>query len=175
MSKRSFVFALGVLLLVGGPLQAQNAPQGCSSPESRQFDFWIGEWEVTDSAGRVPMGSSRIVNEEQGCVIHENWTGQGGGTGQSFNFYHRRTGKWEQMWVSSSGSPLHLIGGRDGPAMVLEADIPAPNGQGTVRTQLRWTPEPDGRVRQLWRQSRDGGQTWTVAFDGWYRRRVGRP
>jgi hypothetical protein len=174
MSKRPFVLVLGVLALLGSPLRSQNSPQGCSSPESRQFDFWVGEWEVTDSAGRVPMGSSRVVIEELGCVVHENWTGQGGGTGQSFNFYQRRTGKWEQMWVSSAGSYLHLIGGLEGRTMVLQAEIPAPNGTGTVLSQLRWSPEPDGRVRQLWRQSRDGGQTWTVAFDGWYRRKVGR-
>jgi hypothetical protein len=26
------------------------------------------------------------------------------------------------------------------------------------------------RVRQLWETSRDGGETWSVAFDGEYRR-----
>jgi hypothetical protein len=30
---------------------------------------------------------------------------------------------------------------------------------------------PDGRVRQHWETSKDGGATWTTAFDGYYRRR----
>ena len=46
----------------------------------------------------------------------------------------------------------------------------APNGAPVVQ-RISWTPEPDGRVRQMWQQSRDGGKTWTVAFDGWYRRK----
>ena len=35
----------------------------------------------------------------------------------------------------------------------------------------QWQPLPDGRVRQLWESSKDGGETWTVAFDGYYARR----
>jgi hypothetical protein len=34
-----------------------------------------------------------------------------------------------------------------------------------------WTPQPDGTVRQLLEQSRDGGQTWYVWFDGKYVRK----
>lgn len=39
--------------------------------------------------------------------------------------------------------------------------------------RIRWTPLPDGRVRQLWASSADKGRTWSVAFDGTYRRRRG--
>jgi hypothetical protein len=31
---------------------------------------------------------------------------------------------------------------------------------------------PDGRVRQTFQQSTDAGKTWTVSFDGYYRKRV---
>jgi hypothetical protein len=31
-----------------------------------------------------------------------------------------------------------------------------------------WTPLPDGRVRQHFKESSDGGKTWTDWFDGYY-------
>ncbi|HET7042606.1 MAG TPA: hypothetical protein VFI13_11325, partial [Gemmatimonadales bacterium] len=53
-------------------------------------------------------------------------------------------------------------------AMVLEGD--QVKAGVSSRQKVMWIPEPDGRVRQFWQQSVDGGKTWTVAFDGWYRR-----
>jgi hypothetical protein len=29
----------------------------------------------------------------------------------------------------------------------------------------------DGRVRQHWRASKDGGETWVTVFDGYYSRK----
>ena len=34
--------------------------------------------------------------------------------------------------------------------------------------EIRWEPLEGGDVRQVWRSSRDGGETWSVAFDGRY-------
>jgi hypothetical protein len=46
-------------------------------------------------------------------------------------------------------------------------------GKGGVKVQNRmtFTQVADDRVRQFWEQSTDGGKTWTVVFDGDYRRR----
>lgn len=163
------LLACSALLMAGGAL-AQSPPSACAAPEFRQFDFWVGEWSVTDSAGATPYGTSSVTNEEGGCVIHEHWQSAGGGTGQSFNFYNATRKDWTQVWVASSGGQLHLVGHVSGGAMVLEQSMVAPNGAPVVQ-RITWTPEPDGRVRQMWQQSRDGGKTWTVAFDGWYRRK----
>jgi hypothetical protein len=158
------------LLLVPAALGAQQRPAPCTAGEHRQFDFWIGDWTVTDSAGTKTMGSNRITSEESGCLVHEHWTGAGGGTGQSFNFYNVARKQWEQVWVASvAGGNLHIIGTFDGTAMVLAGERPGPNGA-TVMNRIRWAPQADGRVRQTWESSNDGGATWTVSFDGWYRK-----
>jgi hypothetical protein len=34
-----------------------------------------------------------------------------------------------------------------------------------------WTPLPDGRVRQFFEQSNDGGETWVPWFEGFYTRK----
>ncbi len=149
---------------------AQSPPPGCKTPMHRQFDFWIGEWTVTDSARKVVMGRNSVTLEDSGCTIHEHWVAAGSvpNTGQSLNAYDLVTGKWGQDWIGSGGDVLHLRGGlRDG-AMVLEQEGPNPGGSGVLHQRVTWTPKPDGRVRQLWETSTDGGRTWSVSFDGWY-------
>lgn len=47
-----------------------------------------------------------------------------------------------------------------------DADAP----RQTSRQRVTWTPQPDGRVRQLWESSSDGSKTRTVVFDGLYAR-----
>ena len=45
--------------------------------ENRQFDFWVGEWNVVSTAGGHPQGSSHIEKELGDCVIWENWKSLG--------------------------------------------------------------------------------------------------
>lgn len=151
---------------------AQQPPSGCATPEHRQFDFWVGDWTVTDSAGGTLYGTNLLTSEEAGCLLHEHWRGSQGGTGQSLNFYDGQRKHWEQVWVASGGNVLRLSGHFDGGSMVLEGDGVSPAGSG-IRNRIVWTPQPDGRVRQVWSTSADGGTSWQVGFDGWYRRKAG--
>lgn len=175
MMRSTVVFTTALLLLAGRDAGAQSAPAGappgCKTPMHRQFDFWIGEWTVTDSARTVVMGRNSVTLEDSGCTIHEHWVAGGSvpNTGQSLNAYDAATRLWGQDWVGSGGDVLHLRGGLREGAMVLEGDVPAAGGAAT-RNRVTWTPKPDGRVRQLWEASTDGGRTWSVSFDGWYAR-----
>ena len=63
------------LLLIRAPAVAQQA---CAAGEYRQFDFWVGRWEVT--ANDRVAGHNEITVEEGGCVVHEHWAGARGGT-----------------------------------------------------------------------------------------------
>lgn len=153
------------------PAQRPPPPPDCKAPEFRQFDFWLGEWNVPAPGGKPP-GHSRIESILDGCVILENWSGGSGYTGKSFNMYNRDTGRWEQFWVDTTGSRLHLIGGLVDGKMVLEGQQDKPNAQTglTQRERISWTPNADGTVRQLWETSNDDGKTWAVSFDGLYQR-----
>ena len=169
-----FTSTLCVALVSAGAAVAQQPapPPGCTAAEHRQFDFWEGDWIVTDSAGGTTYGTNLVTREEQGCLLHEHWTASGvAQTGQSMNFYDRTSGKWNQVWVASGGNVLRLEGRLEGRAMQLEGQRPGQGGV-MIRNRITWTPEPDGRVRQTWSTSQDGGQTWQVGFDGWYRRKA---
>jgi hypothetical protein len=134
---------------------------------AHDFDFWIGEWDVFGPKGKQ-VGTNSItplISGESGGMLHEHWHGQGGVEGRSINGYDADRGCWHQTWMDSTGGVLQLDGGVRGEAMVLEAP-------GQRITWTRVTDDPEGaEVRQVWESSEDDGATWTVAFDGRYRRR----
>jgi hypothetical protein len=92
--------------------QPQPPKPSCDSREHRQFDFWLGEWEVTTPDGK-PAGRNAITLEMNGCVVHERWSGVGGMKGESFNMWDRVGQRWHQTWVTDRGNLLQLDGSFD--------------------------------------------------------------
>jgi hypothetical protein len=151
---------------------AGAAGPGCRTAPYRQFDFWLGSWEVAVN-GNPPRAASFITSELDGCVILENWHGALGGTGRSLNGFDAADGQWHQHWVENYGFyPLRLDGGLRGGSMVMQGSYPDPSGTPTVFTdRYTWTPLGPDDVRQAAEQSVDGGQTFgPVNFDGRYHR-----
>lgn len=162
--------------LSGRASSAERAPQEtdrCAGPEYRQFDFWLGRWEVRNPEGEV-VGHNEIRRVAGGCGLLETWRGAGGGTGTSLNTYDADRDRWTQRWVGT-GATLWLEGGieedSDGRRrMVLAGTRPRSTPGGPVLDRIAWTALPDGRVRQVWETSSDGGETWEEAFVGLYSR-----
>jgi hypothetical protein len=148
------------------PAQQTPPPKmDCSAPEFREFDFWLGSWNVTVQG--KPAGTNVIEPAMKGCALLEHWTSASGGHGTSLNFYDRRTKTWSQAWIDEGGNALHLSGGLAGGRMVLQS-APQTTPKGVVVQRITWSKEADQSVRQVWESSTDGGKTWTVAFDGRY-------
>jgi hypothetical protein len=154
-----------LLLALAMSAGAEATAGPCSGPEHRQFDFWVGEWRVTAPDGKH-AGDNRIEKVLDGCALHENWQGAGGGRGFSYNAYDRTRQVWHQTWVDRQGNLLLLEGGLQDGAMVLSGT------QGATLNRITWTPNKDGSVRQHWQTSTDQGKTWQTAFDGLYRRKT---
>ncbi len=146
---------------------AAPKPPVCVTPENRQFDFWLGDWEVRDPAGKF-VGENHITSLHQGCVLFENYRA-GKFSGSSVNAYDADRRKWHQTWVDSSGGVLVIEGGLVDGKMILAGETVDPEKPGgKVDNRITWQPLPDGRVRQLWETTTDKGKTWTTAFDGYY-------
>jgi hypothetical protein len=133
---------------------------------ARDFDFWVGEWDVFGPQGRQ-VGSNSITLLFDGGAIAEHWRGNGDVEGHSLNAYDAAAGRWHQTWVDSTGGLLLLDGGLVSGSMVLEGTAPGDGGV-LERQRITWSREDTG-VRQLWESSRDDGSTWQTAFDGHYR------
>lgn len=188
---------LAALLLLAAPalapslaLRAQQsapaaAPQGpppspCLTAErNRQFDFWIGTWDVYPSAapaGRAPrIGVNVITAIESGCALHESWTAARGGTGRSFNWYDTNLQSWRQLWIDQQGNTLDYTAGeyRDG-AMRFTGWTRGPQGERVEQRLIFFNIHRD-TVRQLFEASRDSGRTWQSTFDARYVRRASAP
>ena len=166
------VLPLALLLLAllsASTVHAENpaATKPCTSASHRQFDFWVGTWNVTQ-AGKV-AGQNKIQSILNGCAVMESWTGTGGVTGHSLNIYDSTRDVWHQTWVDSTGSLLTLEGRFKDGAMVLEGVATDEKGV-KARQRVTWTAPSANEVRQLWQSSIDGGKTWKTEFDGVYSR-----
>jgi hypothetical protein len=146
-----------------------SAPAPCAAHIYHEFDFWIGDWSVTEKG--QPAGSNRIDRLLEGCALMENWFGADGSRGHSLNFYDRRRGVWQQTWIDNAAGTLNLTGQFRAGHMVLSGTSLDEKTHAQRIDRITWTPNPDGTVRQLWDQSHDSGRTWKVVFDGLYTRK----
>jgi hypothetical protein len=144
------------------------------APEYRQFDFWVGEWEVRNSAGQQGAGESvasssvqRIIDR---CVVYENYTEGDEFLGKSFNFYDAALRKWRQTWVDNTGRVSEFVGEYREGAMRFEGETHLPDGRKVLRHMTLFNLGAD-RVRQLSEASTDGGKTWRVTYDFTYLRK----
>lgn len=141
----------------------------------REFDFWLGTWDVRPNGAPVsqPPATNVITKEHDGCVIHESWTAPGS-NGQSFNIYDSSRGRWYQTWVDNSGGLHEYSGNVEDGTMVYTAELAAtPPQTGRVHTRLRFFNQGPDTVRQFSEATTDGGKTWTVNYDLIYTRRAG--
>ncbi len=136
----------------------------------RAFDFWLGDWDVHTPNGTF-AGSNRIRADQQGCVLIEEWQSVTGGRGHSINYLDAASDEWVQVWNDEGGSQIHIRGGMTEEGMLLVGKIHYVANGSTADFRGLWTPLPDGRVRQFFEQSSDGGASWTSWFEGFYSRR----
>ena len=138
----------------------------CSSPAHHQFDFWIGDWDVTDNLhGNAAAGSSHVELILGDCVIFENWTGRQGGSGKSFNAWNAAAKSWQQNWMDDSGTVTNYVDGRfanDQMRFTAERHTGDPAGRIDRLTFFRLGPD---RVRQLFDHSTDNGKLWVADID----------
>jgi hypothetical protein len=160
--------SIAAVATVAAVVPTAMAAGACDGREHRQFDFWLGDWNVRTPAGKL-AGVNRIASEYGGCVLHERYTTGGGYSGESLNTYDAARKVWHQTWVDNSGTLLLLEGGLRGESMVLEGQTAGSDGAVT-RHRITWTPHADGSVRQHWESTDRKGQ-WSTAFDGSYTRK----
>jgi tetratricopeptide (TPR) repeat protein len=135
--------------------------------EASQFDFWLGDWQVTNPQGQV-AGENHISKDLANCVVRESWTNVYGDRGTSVNFYDPASDHWHQVWTSDIGAITHYEGEFREGSMRFEASGFGNKDGKTAFRRMTLTPDADGSVRQLIEDSNDG-DSWVTSFDGIYR------
>lgn len=157
----------GALLHV--PAAAQNT-QGCKTPQHRQFDFWVGTWDVSPTGQDKVVARSLIENIYSGCVIRENWMPVSGNPGGSMNTYDPADNRWHQVWMDAGNARVSFEGYFADGKMILTGEwrgAQGPGKDGLVR--MTYSQLEGGAVRQLGQISTDKGATWKPYFDFTYR------
>jgi hypothetical protein len=156
--------------------QVQHNANPCGDAEFKQFDFWLGDWDVASAADGVPRGSSHISKEMDGCVIWENWTSAGSPYfGKSYNTWNSNLNRWEQYWVDNSGGVMFFHGSLKDKVMdYWTDDVPQSTG-GTLLRHLQFFNTGPDKVRQWSQRSSDGGKTWHTEYDLIYTRVQAKP
>ena len=153
--------------------QAKKNQRPCAyTPENRQFDFWLGEWNVSTTQGAVPSGNSKIELILEDCVVQENWKSLNSPyAGRSYNIYNASLKRWEQYWVDNVGGNIFFYGGlKDGVMDYWTDDLPQPDGT-KLKRHLQFFKLGSDSVRQFSQGSSDGGKSWQVEYDFTYIRK----
>ncbi len=154
-----------VLNAITGTVSAQNQTQ-CSDPEASEFDFWLGDWNLSwkDSEGKTQTGRNKINKILGGCVIEEDFSTEDGSfTGRSFSVYNPTKGYWEQTWVDNSGGYMNFTGGMDGDKMILSRSITDKSGKVIIQRMVFYNIS-EKQFTWDWENSTDGGSTWNLLW-----------
>src|SRR3954447_31305 len=144
---------------------AKKNQHPCSAPEFRQFDFWIGEWDVEAGGAKIAYSSIQLILNE--CAIFENYTAQRGYSGKSFSIYDAATKRWEQRYVDTSGAFHEWTNG----GLTPEGQMRFFGRHSGQFDRMTYTKEGPDAVRQVLETSTDDGKTWATTYDGLYKRR----
>ena len=151
--------------------EAARAFRPCvSRPESHYFDFWIGEWNVTNAQNQ-PAGRSSVRQILSQCVIFENWTDGQGGEGKSFNAYNAPLAMWQQFWTDQYGRVTEYRESERTAEGGLRFTARQKTANGWSLLRMTFTPVDHDTVRQMGESSLDDGRTWTTNYDLYYHRR----
>jgi len=154
------------------PARADTAALPCTAAEYHQFDYWIGDWDVFDTeAPTGPVQAHAVVQPiAGGCALHELYEQNDGLIGDSILSYDAARKQWQQTWVTNRGSFMAIAGKPSDGALILEGEAHLSNGT-TVLQRINWKAQ-GVRVRESALLSKDGGTTWSPAFDVIFHKRA---
>lgn len=168
---------IGIGLLGQNVFSQNNAsgPDSCSVAEQRQFDFWVGVWDVEwpgNKPTQIEHGTNTIRRVLDGCVVEEDFSG-GKDThlrGKSHSIFLPRVHQWKQTWVDNEGSYLDFTGEFKDGQMILTREASAPDGSRFLQRMV-WKNIKYSEFDWSWEKSEDNGKSWQVVWPIHYRRK----
>lgn len=177
-----FVTVCSVLVSTANARAQESSANGASLrsvSEARQFDFWLGEWELTWPgeqsglpAGQVGHGTNTITAILDSAVIQENFADGVPNSlrGISVSVYNQKLGKWQQTWVDNQGSYLDFVGELKDGAMILSRKATTKDGK-EIMQRMVWHNISRDQLDWNWEASQDGGKTWKTNWQIHYTRK----
>src|SRR5580700_11892709 len=145
-------------------------PGSCSvNAESRQLDFWVGDWTVS-YPGMSATSSSKVHLSLDKCLVVESWIGGKGHTGENMFAYSADDKSWHGMFADNQGR-VHVFEGKVAQGSAeFTGPSRGPDGK-EVLNRIRVVRLGENKVEQSWEKSTDKGANWTMEFKGEYSRK----
>lgn len=165
--------AVGILLpTLAFAQRGYDGNQSCGEGQRRQFDFWVGTWDVSWRAspqGRAGSGRATVQKILASCVVQENFSAEPLPLrAMSLSSYIPESGQWSQVWVDNEGHYRDVVGESKNGEIVLSRQTEV-NGK-KVLQRVVWKNIKPMELDCNWEQSEDGGRTWQVLWPMHYTR-----
>ena len=169
--------ALGLMIAAASPAAAKSKtlPSGpppadlCNTAGHRQFDFWVGKWDVYRSDTNQLVAHSLIEKLYAGCAVRENWMPLQGAGGGSLNLYRPKSREWIQVWTDNGNNLNEYRGRRSGAKMIMVGTSTSTVG-GVVPVRVTYESRTDGSVVQTGYSAAGKGKPWRLTYELVYRR-----
>jgi hypothetical protein len=166
-----------LLVVIGGAFslatpsaRAAVGDESCSAnSESRQLDFWLGDWTVT-YPGMPGSANSTVSLRLDKCLLTETWDGGKGHSGENLFAYSSDDKRWHGMFADNHGR-VHVFEGEVAQGSAEFTGLSrGPDGK-DVLNRIKVVRLAENKVEQSWEKSTDSGATWTTEFKGEYSRK----
>lgn len=149
-------------------ITAPPLPATAQLDAARQFDFWLGEWDLTWGDGE--SGTNSVYLDLGDKVVVESFDARPSMDfqGISHSVYDRASACWKQTWVDTDGNYLDFVGGFANGVMELRREALFEGGLAVFR--MRWYEIERDSLSWAYERSDDDGATWTVLWEIGYRR-----
>src|SRR5271156_1094116 len=156
--------------LAAGPQVHAQDPRACSaSTESRQLDFWLGDW-IVSYPGMSATSSSTVHLSLDNSLGVKRWVGAKGHTGENMFAYSSDDKSWHGMFADNQGR-VHVFEGKVSPGFAeFFGPSRGPDGE-AVLNRIKIVRASADKVEQSWEKSTDNGSTWKTEFRGEYTRK----
>jgi hypothetical protein len=165
-----FLLVIGGCFCLAAPTFAADDQGVCSAnSESRQMDFWLGDWIVM-YPGMPGSANSKVYLELGKCLVVESWDGGKGHKGENMLAYSSDDKSWHGMFADNQGR-VHVFDGKvsNGTAE-FTGPSRGPNGE-AVLNRIKVVRVGADKVEQSWEKSTDHGATWKTELLGEYSRK----
>lgn len=161
------VLFIGTTFPVGAQMAQPAVPAGLPAA-AREFDFWLGSWDLVLGGGAGPATNNiTSFGIDGGIALLEDYR-QGPYRGTSVSYYSPREGRWRQLWLDNMNGLLEFAGGVQGNRFVISGRV------GTTHTRLVYSNITDRSMDQSYDVSPDG-VNWQVSFSARYTRNEASP
>jgi hypothetical protein len=176
--------ALATALVASGPglTRAQPEDPACTSPEARQFDFWLGDWAIEQrilrqdgSYAEFPARTS-VRSAAAGCALVEEWRGTveffWAGMeapaelhGLSVRAWNPGAREWVIHWLDDMNPALGepFVGVFEAGRGTFTQTTTGPDGVDRT-SRITFENPAVGVVEWSLASSRDGGESWTTLW-----------